>query len=246
MQYLQMHHLKKSIPTLAALLVILVTSRLGLWQLDRAHQRDALEERMLAVKNTPPIVLGATLLDAKHLVAYPAKVQGEWVKEKALFLDNQIYQGQVGFHVLMPLRITGSDLCVLVNRGWTHGTSERSQLPQIITPAGFQTVEGIIHERTPRVGSVGENARNGVIWSQVEPIAYSAWANLHIQPLILYQTSTAQDGLVRDWPHPDSGADRNRGYAVQWFSLAAMTLIFWGYYFIRRHRGVKSPASKND
>ncbi|HEY8855779.1 MAG TPA: SURF1 family protein [Rugosibacter sp.] len=245
MQYLQMHHLKKSIPTLAALLVIIVTSRLGFWQLDRAHQRDALEERMLEVKNLPPIVLGATLLNAKRFVAYPAKVQGEWVKEKMLFLDNQIYQGQVGFQVLMPLRIMGSDLSVLVNRGWIHGLSDRSQLPKILTPAGVQTVEGIIHERTPRVGSVGKDAKNGVIWSQVEPNAYSAWANLHIQPLILYQTNTAQDGLVRDWPHPGSGADRNRGYAVQWFSLAAMTLIFWGYYFIRRNLGAKPPTSKN-
>ncbi len=239
-----MYHLKKSIPTLAALLVILVTARLGFWQLDRAHQRDALEERMLAVKSVSPIVLGASLIDAKRFAAYPAKVQGEWVKEKTLFLDNQIYQGQVGFQVLMPLRIMGSDLSVLVNRGWTHGMNDRSQLPQIITPEGVQTVEGIIHERTPRVGSVGQDAKNGVIWSQVEPGAYSAWAKLHVQPLVLYQTSTAQDGLVRDWPHPGNGADRNRGYALQWFSLAAMTLIFWGYYFIRRNRQAKPHTAK--
>lgn len=241
-----MHYLKKSIPTVASLLVILVTSRLGFWQLDRAHQRDALEERMLTVKNASPITLGATLLDAKRLDAYPAKVQGEWIKEKTLFLDNQIYQGQAGFQVLMPLRIMGSNLSVLVNRGWTHGMNDRNNLPQIITAEGVQTVEGIIHERTPRVGSVGQNAKNGVIWSQVEPSEYSAWANLRIQPLVLYQTSTAQDGLVRDWPHPGNGADRNRGYALQWFSLAGMTLIFWGYYFIRRNRRAQLPTTKND
>jgi cytochrome oxidase assembly protein ShyY1 len=228
-----MYFLKKSIPTVASLIVILVTSRLGFWQLDRAHQRDEIEARMSAVKNAPPITLGKTLIDTKSLDAYPAKVQGEWIKEKILFLDNQIYQGRVGFQVLMPIRITGSDISVLVNRGWVHGMGDRNQLPQIITPDGIQTVEGIIHKRTPQVGSVGQNAKNGVIWSQVEPSEYSAWANLTIQPLVLYQTSAAQDGLIRDWPHPGSGADRNRGYALQWFSLAAMTLIFWGYYFVR-------------
>lgn len=226
--------LKKIIPTLAALLVILVTARLGFWQLDRAHQRDALEEKMLAVRSSPPIILGPALIEAKSLDAYPAMVQGEWVKEKTLFLDNQIYQGQAGFQVLMPLRITGSDWYVLVNRGWIHGTNDRNQLPQIITPPGIQTISGIIHERTPRVGSVGKFARNGAIWSEVEPSQFSEWSGLLIQPLVLYQTSTAQDGLVRDWPHPGSGADRNRGYALQWFSLAVTTLIFWGYYFLRR------------
>jgi len=118
--------------------------------------------------------------------------------------------------------------------------SDRSQLPKIITPEGIQTIEGIIHERTPRVGSVGQDAKNGVIWSQVDPSAYSAWAKLHVQPVVLYQTSATQDGLVRDWPRPGSGADRNRGYALQWFSLAVMTLIFWGHYFIRRNRQSKS------
>lgn len=241
-----MRFLKKITPTIAALLVVLVTARLGFWQLDRAHQRDALEDRMLAVQNAPPIVIGASVIDAKHFAAYPAKVQGEWIKEKMLLLDNQVYQGQAGFQVLMPLRIMGSDLSVLVNRGWIHGTNDRGQLPKIITPEGIQAVEGVIHERTPRVGSVGKIAQNGVIWSQVEPSAYSVWADLRIQPLVLYQTGTAQDGLVRDWPHPGSGADRNRGYALQWFSLAAMTLVFWGYYFFRRSTQSTLSATKND
>lgn len=234
-----MRHLKKIVPTLAALLVILVTARLGFWQLDRAHQRDVLEANRLAVRNSPPIILGSTLIDAKGLDASPAKVQGTWVKEKTLFLDNQIYQGQAGFQVLMPLRITGSDLHVLINRGWIHGTNDRSHLPQIITPSGIQTISGVIHQRTPRVGSVGKLARNGAIWSEVVPNAFSEWSGLRIQPLILYQTSTVLDGLVRDWPHPGSGADRNRGYALQWFSLALTTLFFWGYYSLRRHRGEK-------
>jgi len=241
-----MRFLKKIIPTIAALLVVFVTVRLGFWQLDRAHQRDALEVRMLAVQNESPIVIGGSVIDTKRFSDHPAKVQGEWIKEKTLFLDNQVYQGQAGFQVLMPLRIMGSDLSVLVNRGWIRGTNDRSQLPKIITPKGIQVVEGIIHERTPRVGSVGKIAQNGVIWSQVEPYAYSVWADLRIQPLILYQTSTAQDGLVRDWPHPGRGADRNRGYALQWFSLAAMTLVFWGYHFFRRSPSSTLSATKND
>jgi surfeit locus 1 family protein len=46
-----------------------------------------------------------------------------------------------------------------------------------------------------------------------------------LQPIVLQQTSKAADGLVRSWSRPDTGADRNRGYAFQWYALATTILI---------------------
>ena len=34
-----------------------------------------------------------------------------------------------------------------------------------------------------------------------------------------------EDGLLRDWTVVGSSADKNRGYAVQWFGLAAAVFI---------------------
>ena len=36
-----------------------------------------------------------------------------------------------------------------------------------------------------------------------------------------------QDGLVRQWPRPDSGSAKNLGYAVQWFAMALAVLIIY-------------------
>lgn len=235
--------LKKALPTLAALLVVAVTAHLGFWQLDRAHRRDALEEKMLAAQSVPPVILGSEQVDAKRLDAHPAQAQGEWVPGQTLFLDNQVYRGQVGFQILMPLRLSGSAMHVLVNRGWIRGADDRRQLPHVITAGGTQTISGLIRQRTPQVGSVGKAARNGAIWSEVAPEEFAAWSGLRMQSLVLYQTSVAQDGLVRDWPHPGSGADRNRGYALQWFAFAMMTVFFWGYHFVRKH---SARAIEND
>lgn len=211
-----------------------VTLRLGFWQLDRAQQRDAQEAKLSAVRSVAPLLLGAERMDSKALEFHPAQVRGEWVRGKLVFLDNQVYQGQAGFEILMPLHVSGTNVNVLVNRGWIRGTGDRGRLPDVVTPDGVQSVIGLIRERTPRVGSVGMAARNGSIWSEVTPTAFAEWAGLSVQPLVLYQTSEMQDGLIRDWPHPGSRADRNRGYALQWFALAMMTLAFWGYYFFRR------------
>lgn len=222
------------VPTIAAFLAMAVTLRLGFWQLDRAQQRDAQEAKLSTVRDATPLLLGVERVDGKAFEFHPAQVHGEWVQGKLLFLDNQVYQGQVGFEILMPLHVSGTEVNVLVNRGWIRGTGDRSRLPDVLTPEGVQSITGLIRERTPRVGSVGIAARNGNIWSEVTPAAFAEWAGLPVQPLVLYQTSEMQDGLIRDWSHPGSGADRNRGYALQWFALATMTLAFWAYYFFRR------------
>ena len=46
----------------------------------------------------------------------------------------------------------------------------------------------------------------------------------------LQQTSDATDGLVREWPQSISGADKNRGYAFQWFALSALALLLFVWF----------------
>lgn len=221
------------LPTLLAVAVIGTTLRLGFWQLDRARQKDAVDLKENAALVLPPLVLGSEGADFKPSEFRLASAEGEWVPEKTVFLDNQVHQGRAGFDVLMPIKLVNSNIHVLVNRGWVASGGDRSHLPEIATPQGRQRITGFIRERTPRVGSVGIGAKNGNIWSEVTPAAFAAWAGFPVQPLVLYQTSAAEDGLIRDWrPSPGSGADRNRGYAVQWFAMALVTAVLWGYYGI--------------
>lgn len=62
---------------------------------------------------------------------------------------------------------------------------------------------------------------------------------------IVQQSSPAADGLVRDWPVPAAGVDRHRGYAVQWYALAALAagLSAWyaGRLFLRRLGDERNP-----
>lgn len=50
---------------------------------------------------------------------------------------------------------------------------------------------------------------------------------LRLQPFVVQQTSSAPDGLAREWPRPDLGVDRHRSYALQWFSFAALAAILY-------------------
>ncbi len=229
--------LKRLIPTLAAIIVVVITSWLGSWQLRRAEEREALAARQEATAAAPPIALGRELLaNPESLSLHPLVTRGVWRADKVVFLDNQIRRGRVGFDVIMPLHIQGSDMHVLVDRGWVAATARREQLPEIVTPAGVVEVAGIARQANLRFKELGGVYQEGRIWENVTVERFVAWSSLKLQPVILLQTDAATDGLVRDWPKAGSGSDKNRGYALQWFAMTALTVILWGYYFIRGRR----------
>lgn len=229
--------LKRLIPTLAAIIVVVATSSLGAWQMRRAEEREALAAQQAATATAPPIVLGREpLANPDSLSLHPLVARGAWRADKAVFLDNQIRRGRVGFDVIMPLQIDGSDMHVLVDRGWIAGTARRAQLPDVVTPAGVVEVSGFARQANLRFKELGGVYQEGRIWENVTVERFAAWSSLKLHPVILQQTDAAADGLARDWPKAGSGSEKNRGYALQWFAMTALTVILWGYYFIRGRR----------
>lgn len=229
--------LKRLAPTVAALIVVAVTSSLGSWQLRRAEEREALAARQEATAELPPITLGRELLaKPESLSLHPLAVSGVWRADKVVFLDNQIRKGRVGFDVIMPMQIEGSGMHVLVDRGWILANARRDQLPEIATPAGKVEVRGIARQANFRFKELGDVYQEGRIWENVTIERFAAWSKLELQPVILMQTNAAADGLARDWPKAGSGSDKNRGYAFQWFAMTVLTIFLWGYYFIRGRR----------
>jgi cytochrome oxidase assembly protein ShyY1 len=53
----------------------------------------------------------------------------------------------------------------------------------------------------------------------------SEQSGLNLLPVVLMQTSMANDGLIRVWPEPSVDADKNLGYATQWFGFATICFI---------------------
>ena len=55
--------------------------------------------------------------------------------------------------------------------------------------------------------------------------AIAVETGLRLEPRIIEQHSAADDGLLREWPRPDAGVERNESYALQWYSFAALAVI---------------------
>ncbi|RAS30853.1 SURF1 family protein [Paraburkholderia bryophila] len=231
------------IPALLILLVIVVTVRLGFWQRDRAHQKEALEAHISQFENASAQTLGSTPLALKDIEFHRVKARGSFVADKVVYLDNRPYNDQPGFYVVMPFKLAGGGY-VLVNRGWLpRNMSNRETIAPYSTPQGEIQIEGIARADATRAFELGQggSAEHQLIRQNLDTAAYAAETGLPLQPFVIQQLSDDGDKLVRDWPAPDNGVERNYGYMFQWWGMAAAALVF-GLYAARR-AGRKAPVS---
>jgi surfeit locus 1 family protein len=226
------------VPTLLILLVMAVTIRLGFWQRDRAHQKEALQAQIERYESAPPQTIGAAPLPLGAIEFHRVRATGTLMPNLVVYLDNRPYNDQPGFYVVMPLKLQGGGY-VLVNRGWLpRNMADRTTIAPYDTPAGPVTVEGIARADASRAFELGAggSAPHQKIRQNLGVASYAAETGLPLQPFVIQQTGfapAAQDGLVRDWPAPTTDVERNYGYMLQWWGMAAAALGF-GLYAARR------------
>ena len=215
------------VPTLAALAGALLTALLGSWQLERAGEKAQLQARVDQAGSKQPVRLGAAPLDAASVEYRMVEASGTFNADAMVYVDNRTHNGVPGYEIVTPLRIAGSDSYVLVKRGWVEAGASRSQLPHVATPGGTVTIKGIALPGNPRVFELSERVQLGSLWENVTVDRYRKAYGFALQPVLIQQTNDTGDALVRDWRRPDTGVNRHRAYALQWFTLCAVILVIY-------------------
>ena len=220
----------RTIPFVATLVLVALGILLGNWQVRRAAEKTALQARLTQRSALPPLVLDGKPVDPAAVEYRRVIVTGEFVPNWPLFLDNRPFEGRTGFIVLMPFKIAGGDDVVLVARGWTpRDPAVHDRVPQVPTPGGRTTIEGLAILHPARVMELGKAPppRPGAIVQNVDPAGFAQASGLRTLPVLVEQTSPDGTGLTRKWPAPAVDVDRNKGYAFQWYALAAMAFLFF-------------------
>lgn len=220
----------RMVPFVATLLVMAIGVSAGQWQTRRAAEKEAIAVKLAQRAAAAPVVIDARPLGADDVEYRKLRVEGKFISHWPVYLDNRPYRGAAGLYVLMPFRITGSKMHVLIARGWVpRDLYDRKKLPAIETPAGIVTVEGMARRNPGKLLQLGQQdaVRPGAILQNLEVAAFARASGLQMQPFLLEQSSALPDGLTRDWPLPSTGIDKHRGYAFQWFALTAMAFIFF-------------------
>jgi surfeit locus 1 family protein len=227
----------------ATLIGMAVTARLGVWQLDRAGEKTALQDALEAQGRLPPVnahALARDLGEAETQVHRRAEVGGTWLPAQTVHLDNRQMEGRVGFYVLTPLRLDDGSV-LLVQRGWrARDFTDRARLAPLPTPEGRVTLAGRLARGPARLYEFAD-AAPGPIRQNLDLSAFARETGLPLRPLMLLQTSAADDGLLRDWPRPTADVQKHYGYAFQWFALCALILALHVWFRILRPRR-RQPA----
>lgn len=219
------------IVTVATLITMAATASLGLWQLDRAAQKLALQAQInergtLAAWDTQALLNAP---DAMAGVHRPVQLSGTWEPGRTVFLDNRQMNTRVGFFVVTPLRLAGSERVVLVQRGWVpRDFTDRSRVPDVATPAGLVHLEGRLAPPPGKLYELGE-AGSGSIRQNIDPAAFARETGLSVLEVSVLQTDASADGLLREWPRVALDVHKHHGYAFQWFALCALAglLYLW-------------------
>lgn len=225
------------LPTLAAVLVAGLTAMLGQWQWHKAEAKEAARTGYEHAAALPALAWSDAAGLGEAAMYRRVRLAGEFMPGHQVLLDNRVQAGRAGYHVVLPIRLEQGG-AVLVNRGWLAAGGDRSHPPAAAVPPGRQAIEGILVHARSRYLELAPRGGTGAVWQNLDLERYRAWTGMDLPDWLLLQTAPADAGLTRDWPGPDTGAARHRAYAVQWFSLCALTVGLWGWFAVWRRRAV--------
>jgi surfeit locus 1 family protein len=231
---------------LGVLVAMAATARLGVWQLDRAAQKTALQRAWIEREQLPPLApeqLARRLDELEPQLQRRIALGGRWLPRFTLALDNRPLNGHAGFVIVTPLLIAPGD-AVLVQRGWApRDATDRTRLPALGLPEGDVRIDArIAIWPSHRLELAGADDQ-GLIRQNLDAAQLARDAGVAFRPLSLLQLPgpDVHDTLVREWTPPTQDVWKHHGYALQWFAFSALIagLTVW-YRLIRPRRGQRS------
>lgn len=240
---------------MAAIVAMAVTASLGLWQLRRADEKQQAQITLLARQNLPTWQAFDWPCDGRDATSLPlqrtAHVQGTWLSERTVWLENRPQAGRTGFDVVTPLRLHApGSAChhrvLLVQRGWApRDQHDRRRVPTLPSNDDLVIVPGRVVDTVSRVYQLGPEPMptapmQPLIRQNVDAAFWQAWLGQSPLPGVLLQVHAESGGspaeLQRQWPAPDLGRDKHLGYAAQWFALSALVAVLTLWFQIFRPR----------
>lgn len=210
----------------AAFLPLLIG--LGFWQLNRAEEKRIIlqqwqQQQILAPKK----LLGVTKqqLEKHQKVSFVAT----FAEEKYWLLEARMHQGQPGYEVLMPARLTSGEW-LLINRGWLRANPDRRNLPFVESPKMQIEMWGEVRE-PPEAALVDERDNPLQSWPhrvlEADIALMSQQFDEHLAPFIVALDADHPSAFVVESKPVNMPPEKHIGYATQWFAMATVLSILW-------------------
>ncbi|MCG9748637.1 SURF1 family protein [Shewanella sp. Isolate8] len=233
---------------LVTLLVFTVLVKLGLWQQGRAAEKQALQQALELKQAAAPLDYRQLLNLAEHepLTGYRLEVTATPVDAPAILLDNQVYEGRVGYLAYQVMRVEADAPLLMVELGFIDSGLDRQKLPQITRMAQTVTLSGRVYQRASNplsqhlLPEVGDPMRI----QNLNLTELSQQLGMPLAPAILQPEAIPGGALPHPWLPIPMSAQKHQGYALQWFSMATVFLMLMTYLLIFKRKNKESSENK--
>jgi cytochrome oxidase assembly protein ShyY1 len=171
-------------------------------------------------------------------------VDGEWDAEHEVILFGRSLDGRPGNHVLTPLTFADGR-AVLVDRGWVPSdvgeapvTGEAAAAPGRVTVEGLVLPSDDVGAEPPATATLPEQVRS----IDVATLDAAMPATLVPDLYVLLERQEPPSERPIPAPLPEIGEGPHFGYAIQWFTFAAVALV--GYGVLARRLRRERPAAQ--
>jgi surfeit locus 1 family protein len=228
-----------------------VMIRLGFWQLDRLETRRVFNANALAQQTAEVLDLNAAApgMDLETMAYRPVRAVGTFDFSEEISLRNQVFEGRPAYRLITPLKLTGLETVILVDRGavpsdrYTPGDRET-----YAQPSGVVTVDGILRssQTEPDIGSRSDPAvppgEELLAWNLVNIAQIAGQVSDPLLPVYIQQAPGADGGgfPVPSTFIPELTEGPHLGYAIQWFLFAGILWLGYPFYFLKETRGARS------
>jgi surfeit locus 1 family protein len=226
---------RPAIATVMLVVLLTVFVSAGRWQLRRAAEKEAIQASFETGADMELLyepIDDATAADKRYR---RLQLDGVFLPEQQILLDNIVHDGINGYEVLTPF--VTDETVIMVNRGWVRANMDRRVLPDISVTAEPRTVTGIVNKLpAPGIRFAAEYPSDmpwprRMLYPEQATIAEALGRPVTSYQLLL--TANQPDGYTRVWKALTVDSKTNYGYAFQWFSFAALALIFYVILMVR-------------
>lgn len=215
--------------SLAVLIFLPLLVRLGFWQLERAEEKARIKAHWVAQQSLPAIEVQLSSVEKDIHQYRRVRVQGHFLPEKFWLQENQIIDGRLGYHVIMPFRANDGTL-IAVDRGWVLGSPLRDFVPEIITPKDDIWLSGSLmipsDSKLIREADVSVKGWPHKIL-EVDLAVLSKQLEMKLLTQLLRLEEGSPGALEVFWQPINISPQKHIGYAVQWFVMAGALIILF-------------------
>ncbi|MEO2267739.1 SURF1 family protein [Pseudoalteromonas sp. YIC-656] len=223
------------------ILTITVCTRLGFWQLERAEQKQQRQQMLdsWSERGVLDFAQALRVIQDGDATGMQVVITGE-VSPQYWLLDNQVYQGKVGYDVLVLMLPDTSNRWLLVNLGFVPAPLTRNELPIINLPSEITLPQALIKDGELGGITLKDDIQQDAWPKRIQQIDLHSMAQQTRKPIHPFMAYAGlPNSSVNAQPHYQGvtmSAQKHNAYALQWFliALAALIIALSAYWRARR------------